>query len=151
MTINRKKDLLDGILFYAAKGSDPTQFLDYPEQVLFTLRLFYSVWRVPEYLVPSKRSKSKFEQWINELTELENICPSQKKMEAAMKMTLDKYKEKKLTYPILHPLSIKALLAESVSEINRNAVVDDLPEQIEVADKDKLKKGIKGIKSFIEE
>ena len=90
---NKKGDMLDGMLFFGKENSDPIQFSDYPETVVGTLRLFYNTWKIPSYVIPSKKSKSKFEEWINQLTDLNGICPNLQKMTRAMQIAKEDFEK----------------------------------------------------------
>ena len=118
MTNNKKGDLVDGMLFFNQNSSDPIQFSDYPETVVATLRDFYNVWKVPSYVIPSKKNKSKFEDWILQLDELNNICPNRTKMEKAMGLSKEIYGGLKNRFMITRPSSIKNLLADAVRRLN---------------------------------
>ena len=115
---DKKGDIIDGLLFFGQNGSDPIQFSDYPETVIGTLRLFYNIWKVPSYVIPSKKSKSKFEDWINQLDDLNGICPNGEKMSRAMQMAKDYYDNLSNQFMIVRPSSIRNLLINSVRKIN---------------------------------
>ncbi len=148
MPNNKKGDLFDGMLHYAAIANDPSHFSDYPERVLLTLRTFYNVWKVPEFSIPSRKSRSKLEQWILELDELNNICPASQKMEIAMQKTLEKYNTFKTKYSVTHPASIRNLLVDAVAEIKRSEVEDTKKEIIQVASQKEINKTIKDMESM---
>lgn len=145
--MNKRGDLLDGILFYSGK-SYPEHFLDYPEQVIQTLYLFYDIWKIPEGAVPSKKEKSKFERWINEFETLNKICPSRFKMEKAMKLAHENHQSSPKEYPVSHPLSIQEFLINATRVINTQNSLHVLEEEkivkvIEIQETDEQKKKFK--------
>lgn len=118
MTNKNGKDVVDGFLYFASQNNDPIHFADYPERVVSTLRAFYNTWKIPSYIIPSKKSKSKYEEWIVELDELNGICPNSKKMEEAIKRCLQRY-ESGNKFNVVRPASIRGLLTTIVSEMKR--------------------------------
>lgn len=152
MTTNKKGDILDGMFYFGSVNSDPVQFSDYPERVLNTLRIFYSVWKIPSHIIPSVKNKSKFEEWLLQLDELNAICPNTEKMRKAMELSLTTYNEMKSKFMVIRPASIKSLLANSVAQINREA--ESLPAQESIvvsASKEEKLKTVKSLKNFLEE
>lgn len=115
---NKKGDIIDGLLFFGKEGADPIQFSDYPETVIETLRAFYGIWKIPSYIIPSKKSKSKFEEWINQLTDLNGICPNSKKMNRAMQIAKETYDGLQKQFMVVRPASIRTLIIDAVRRIN---------------------------------
>lgn len=111
-------DMMDYILANAKKA-DPQSVLDYPETVIQTLRLFYDVWKIPEGAIPSKKQKSNYARWINELTELNTICPSSGKMRLALMRALKLYEETEKKVPVSRPSDIKQYLVSVVADMKR--------------------------------
>ena len=116
---NNKLDLMDGILYYSKSGNDPVQFSDYPERVLNALRIFHRETKIPTVIIPSKKTKSKFQEWVNELDELIAICPTSEKFEKAIKRVMIKKDVEKMRFTIARPASIKNILVDVVAEMAR--------------------------------
>lgn len=152
---DKKGDILDGMFFFGKENPDPIQFSDYPETVVETLRLFYNTWKIPSYIIPSKKSKSKFEDWINQLTDLNGICPNGKKMSRAMEMTKEDFDRLPKQFMIVRPASIRNLLINSVRKINDEESVSVEPEEatevVEVASVKNKKSTLKNLKSMLKE
>jgi len=118
--MEKSKDILDGILFYTKKEQDknPEHFYQYPERVLKTLVLFQKYFKLSDGSIPSKKQKSNFEEWITQLDILNQICPSEKMMEEAMKISKEDYDKIPRKFMIVRPLSIRTLLINAVRKIN---------------------------------
>lgn len=116
---DKKSDIIDGMLLYGSMGNDPVQFSDYPERVLSTLRIFHRETKIPTVIIPSKKIKSKFDEWINELDELVTICPTSEKFEKAIKRVMVKKDVEKMRFTIARPASIKNILVDVVAEMAR--------------------------------
>lgn len=155
MMQNKKGDMLDGMLFFGKENSDPIQFSDYPETVVGTLRLFYNTWKIPSYVIPSKKSKSKFEEWINQLTDLNSICPNLQKMTRAMQIAKEDFDKLPNQFMIVRPASIRTLLINSVRKINDEepnlSEAKEAIEVIEVASLENKKSTLKSLKSMLKE
>lgn len=121
---DKKGDIIDGLLFFGKENSDPIQFSDYPETVVGTLRIFYNTWKIPSYIIPSKKSKSKFEEWINQLTDLNGICPNGEKMNRAMQMAKNTFDGFSKQFMVVRPASIRTLLINAVREMNDEKASD---------------------------
>lgn len=151
--MNQKKgDIMDGILYAEKlaheKSSYPEHFSKYPERVIDTLVLFYSIWKLPIFAIPKKKSP-KFSQWILELDELNLICGSKKNMKRAMELALEKYNASLNKFIVSHPLAIRKLLIDAVGEINRNTEKEDVTKEKEVyIPKEEIGKQLR---SFLEE
>lgn len=153
---DKKLDPLDGMLYYGAMGNDPVQFLDYPETVVQTLRILYTKIKFPSAIIPRKKTKSKFEEWIKELQEIISICPNSKKLEMAIDKIVEKKDNGKLRFIFSRPASIKNFLIDVVAEINREE--EKLQknklspiEEISVASVMERKKAVSDLKSMFEE
>lgn len=147
MTTNRPKDMVDLILHFSGK-SYPEHFSDYPEQVIQTLYLFYDIWKIPEGAIPSRKEKSNFERWVNEFEVLNKICPSNFKMEKAMKLAYENHQNAHKQYPVSHPLSIKNFLTDATRIINAQTNLPPLEEEklvkvVEVQETEEQKKNFK--------
>lgn len=156
--MEKSKDLLDGILFYAKKEQDknPEHFYQYPERVLKTLVLFHKYFKLSDGSIPSKKQKSNFEEWITQLDILNQICPSEKIMEEAMKVAKEDYDQIPRKFMIVRPLSIRTLLINAVRKINDNienasVETETKEEVIEVASQEVRKNALKNLKSMIKE
>ncbi len=153
----KKGDIMDGILFFGKENSDPIQFSDYPERVVSTLRLFYEIWKIPSYVIPSKKSKSKFEEWINQLDDLNGICPNSKKMSRAMEMSKKIFDELPKPFMVVRPASIRTLLIDSTRRINDEGekvsqkTENERVEIIEVASTKTRKAALNSLKSILKE
>jgi hypothetical protein len=119
------RDFIDAMIHFGTIGNkdgfkaDPLQFMDYPETVVATLRCFYNVWNVPSLSIPDKKRKyPQYEDWINQLTELNGICPNSDKMLRAMKKAKEIYETLPNRFMVVRPLSIKTLLIDAVRRIN---------------------------------
>jgi len=152
---NKKGDIIDGLLFFGKENSDPIQFSDYPETVVGTLRIFYNTWKIPSYIIPSKKLKSKFEEWINQLTDLNGICPNGEKMNRAMQMAKEDFDRFPKQFMIVRPASIRTLLINSVRKINDENSLSTEPEEVievvEVASVENKKSALKNLKSMLKE
>lgn len=156
--MKESKDLLDGILFYAKKEQDknPEHFYQYPERVLKTLVLFQKYFKLSDGSIPSKKQKSNFEEWITQLDILNQICPSEKTMEQAMKVAKEDYDQIPRKFMIVRPLSIRTLLINAVRKINDNienvsVETETKEEVVEVASQEVRKNALKNLKSMIKE
>lgn len=159
MTENNKKgDLMDGMLYFGKNPDDPIQLMDYPETVVQTLRLFYKIWNIPSYTIPSKKSKSKFDDWVLQLTELNSVCPSSAKMERAMKIAKETYQDLSKKFPVFRPLAIRNLIADSVRRMNDEEEQDKKKKQsennfisLEVENKVSGEEAARKLKSLLED
>jgi len=150
----KKGDILDGMFFYGKEDADPIQFLDYPETEVETLRLFYNTWKIPSYVIPSKKSKYKFEEWVLQLQDLNNICPSTAKMKLAMEIRLQNYEKLPNKFSIVRPASIRSLLINATAEINRKTVATKEAEKVvvtNVASVQQRKSAARELKSFLKD
>lgn len=152
----KKGDIIDGLLFFGKENSDPIQFSDYPETVVGTLRLFYNTWKIPSYIIPSKKSKSKFKEWINQLIDLNGICPNDKKMRLAMEIAKEDFDRFPKQFMIVRPASIRTLLINSVRKINdeessASVEPEEAKEVVEVASVENKKSALKNLKSRLKE
>lgn len=141
-----KGDLFDGYLWAASlagNSGEAQQINDYPEQVIETLKLFYKIFRLPSGAIPTKRQKSKYNEWVSQLQELQIICPTNKIMEWAMNNAFNKYNAMSSKFIIARPLAIKKLLIDAMREIPK----------IEKEEKSEpiTKSQVKDIKSIFEE
>lgn len=119
--VQRKGDGVDFVLWQMEeekKRNEPEQISDYPETVQTMLRAFASVWKLPAGAIPTKRQKSKYEQWVSELGQLNEVCGSHQ--EEALQIALDRYESLKSKFIVYHPLAIRSLLIHAVGEMNRN-------------------------------
>jgi len=152
---NKKGDIIDGLLFFGKENSDPIQFSDYPETVVGTLRIFYNTWKIPSYIIPSKKSKSKFEEWILQLNDLNGICPNGEKMNRAMQMAKNTFDSLSKQFVVVRPASIRTLLINSVRKINDENSLSTEPEEVievvEVASVENKKSALKNLKSMLKE
>lgn len=116
----KRGDLFDAILLQskiADKNNRPEQINDYPEQVVETLFLFWKIFKLPSGAIPTKRQKSKYNDWTSELQELQIICPTNKIMEWAMNTAFNKYNNISSKFIIARPLAIKKLLIDAMREL----------------------------------
>lgn len=129
----KKGDIIDAMIFFGKENPDPIQLSDYPERVVQTLRTFYFVWKIPSYIIPSKKQESKFKEWIIQLDDLNGICPVNSKMEIAMKMAKETYDGFFKKFMVIRPASVRTLLADAVRRLN------DEKELIKEEEKEKQK------------
>jgi exonuclease III len=121
-------DIFDAILIQEQKVSKmdiPEQIYDYPEHVLDTLLLFNKIWMLPHRSIPQRLLKGRFEQWINELNEINELCGSQKNVEEAMNMSLKSYESMKNRFPVSHPSAIRKLIIAAMGDINRRKAKEE--------------------------
>lgn len=120
--VEKKGDVVDLFIELKKKGllGEPSHVDEYPETVLFTLQIFVQTFMLPNGAVPSKRSKSKFANWIVGLQELQEICPTNEQMKTCMEMALKKYENMGKSFIIYQPQSVKKLLIDAASEYNRD-------------------------------
>ena len=151
--MNKKPDLMDGILFYQSQAEEknlPSQIYDYPEHVLSTLIMFQKLWMLPEHTVPKKELRGRFSQYITELNELNEIAGS--RINEALTRAYKKYDDMTKRFIVSHPAAIKKLLIDVVAEMNREQ--RKLVQQKEVASLAspvQIKNTIKELKSMFEE
>lgn len=143
------------MFFFGKENPDPIQFSDYPETVVGTLRIFYNTWKIPSYIIPSKKSKSKFEEWILQLTDLNGICPNGEKMDRAMQIAKEDFERLPKQFMIVRPASIRTLLINSVRKINdeepKSPEPEEIVEVVEVASVENKKSTLKSLKSMLKE
>lgn len=136
-----KGDLFDGMIYFKSLGEDPKKFGDYPERVVGTLRMFYKTFNLPEGMIPSRKNKSVFEEWIIQLDELNKLAPNSSKMQKAMTLAKEMYDKGQRKFMIGRPASIRLLLANAVMRINNEEkrIAENLAEnkKAEVVDNDK--------------
>ncbi len=117
MTNQKRGDILDGILFYQKKSNEnnlPDVIYDYPETVIEKLKLFYRLWSIPVYAIPSKTIRGRYSEWVKELQELQ----AENDLVDVMTLAADIYWNMNKRFIISRPLSIKKLMIEADSEIN---------------------------------
>lgn len=156
MSQNKKGDILDAMLYFGKVGNDPEHFTHYPERVVGTLRLLYKTFNIPEGGIPNRKQKSNFEEWINQLDDLNTLAPSQEKMKKAMGIAKNHYDSLNKKFMIIRPASIRGLLLNAVRIINDEEKSDEEfkvnPEQkVEVASVEAKKNTLKNLKSILKE
>lgn len=118
MDKEKKGDILDAMLYFGKMGNDPEHFTHYPERVVGTLRILYQTFSIPEGGIPNRKQKSNFDEWINQLDDLNTLAPSQEKMKKAMEMAKSHYDNLNKKFMIIRPASIRGLLLNAVRIIN---------------------------------
>lgn len=156
MDKEKKGDILDGMFHFGKMGNDPEHFTHYPERVVGTLRILYQTFSIPEGGIPNRKQKSNFEEWINQLDDLNTLAPSQEKMKKAMGIAKNHYDSLNKKFMIIRPASIRGLLLNAVRIINDEEKSDEefkvKPEQkIEVASLEAKKNTLKNLKSILKE
>ena len=153
------KDAFESFLnFERAKqkhGNEPSQISDYPEDVVETLRVFNKIWCPPSMAIPTKRQKSKFEQWVKDLRTIEDLCGTNARFEVALKVVLATYEGYSMEYQFVvdTPLKLKNLLVKVLSEMNRKKQAETVvePEVQHPVDKVRTMKMLNELKKSLEE
>lgn len=125
----------------AEHGNEPANIADYPDNVVGTLRVFNKVWCPPALAIPSKRQKSKFNQWVKDLQTLEDLCGDNARFEIALRMALAVYENYSREYQFIvdTPLKLKNLIITALSQMNRAKQEESIPEPVVVKSTDKAK------------
>lgn len=118
-----KGDMFGAMLYYSSMSHDPKAFSDYPETLLFTLRTFYTTWSLPEGAIPAKRKKSAFAEWVNQLTDLRDLCGSEDRIKKAFELAYEIYGTYQTKFIVYRPASIRGLVITALSQMNADAKV----------------------------
>lgn len=118
-----KGDMFGAILYYSStpQSNEPKVFADYPETLLFTLKTFYTTWSLPEGAIPTKRKKSSFAEWINQLTDLRDLCGSEARIKKAFEIAYTMYNDNGGGFIVYRPASVRGLIITALSKMNAEA------------------------------
>lgn len=137
-------------------GNEPSQIADYPDNVVETLRVFNKVWCPPPLMIPSKRQKSKYLQWIKELESLEDLCGTNTKFEDVLRTVTETYNQNRsrgFTFVVDTPLKLKNMIITELSAMNRKKAEESQPEPVvEITpDLERTSRNIKILKDMLSE
>lgn len=133
-----KGDIVDGILWQmqlARARGDAPQIDDYPETVSDALRWFYRIWGLPDGAIPTKRAKSKYQEWVSQMQEIVALFGKWTAQEV-MELSFHYFMNMPNKFIIARPLAIKKLVIAAVSELNRREAAK-LAEATRVAEEKK--------------
>jgi len=149
-------DIFDGIIEQAKNNSDknyyPEQVWDYPETLVDLLKCFLDIWLLPEGSIPSKKQKSKYENWILQLEKLNKLFSSSDRMKLAMKYSYDKYQKSKNRFIVYEPASIYKIVVDGISELRQieKKQKQKLEGETKVATPEQIKGTVKNLKKLLE-
>lgn len=150
--MDRKPDMIDYLLSLGEKTATDKIISDYPETVGKILKKFISLWKLPEYAIPTKKQKGQYSQWILELQDLENLCA--KNINGIMDRAYREYITGKMNFMVTHPSAIRKLVIDTIGKMNREISErkEILPETIvEPAERETLLKVAKDLKSIFKD
>lgn len=151
--MDKKPDMLDGMLKYAAMGGKYGRIVsDYPETVQAVLREFLNVWMIPEFSVPKKMKKvtGAYKEWIESLQSLESLCGGKLSL---IKDGYNHYVSSGQTFMVTCPRNILKLMVDVIARKNREEatkvkVVETEPVRILASDETVLK-SLKALKESL--
>jgi len=152
--MDKKPDMLDGMLKYAAMGGKYGRIVsDYPETVQAVLREFLNVWMIPEFSVPKKMKKvtGEYKEWIESLQSLESLCGGKLSL---IKDGYEHYMSSGQTFMVTCPRNILKLMVDVIARKNREAasskttIVEAEPVRVLATD-DVVFKSLKALKESL--